>query len=119
MKADVYKNLQTGGYSIRSRETETYGQVVSHEDAVVVKDVDFVVNKAGRKKVLKEERKNVHAFVRGCIAPIDEWRLVEDEIIEIRYNPYEFKNFVNSDTETAVNSADIVLLNDSGVFATI
>lgn len=114
MKVDVYRNLQHGGYSVRSREKETRGLVISHEESVVVRDAEFVVQESGRQKVLEEERKNVHAFVRGKI-PEREKKVYGD--IPVTYNPYEYKNFVNAETEEPLDTAKLVILSEDGVLA--
>lgn len=117
-KADVYRNLQVGGYSIRSRETETYGTVIGHEDEVVMENVEFVVQEAGRQKVLEEERKNVHAVVRGVVDTKDSWEGIDtNNAIPITYNPYEYAHFVHANTEEPIESADRVLIGEDGVFA--
>lgn len=117
-KADIYRNLQTGGYSIRSRETETYGTVIGHEDVVVVTDAEFVVQEKGRQRVLEEERKNVHAVVRGVVSSLDEWDGVNDaDTVPVTYNPYEYAHFVHAETEEPIESAEQVLIGEDGVLA--
>lgn len=116
-KADVYRNLQVGGYSIRSRESETYGTVIGHEETVVMEDVEFVVQEAGRQKVLEEERKNVHAVVRGVVATQDAWTTDTEGAVPVTYNPYEYAHFVHAETETPIESADRVLIGEDGVYA--
>jgi len=59
VSVDVYRNLHKNTWSIRSRTT---GRVVEHSDNVLVRAAKFVVQPAGRKRVLQEQRKNVHAF---------------------------------------------------------
>lgn len=57
----TYRNLRTGGYSVRHR-----GRVVLRAPQLFLKDVTFTVSEAGRLRVIKERRKNVHAF---CVTP--------------------------------------------------
>ena len=64
-KVDVYKNLHKDIWSVRNRKT---GRVITHKKLVHVRDASFVVQPAGRNKVLAEKRKNVHAFVRGQLS---------------------------------------------------
>jgi hypothetical protein len=113
LKVDVYRNLAKGGFSIRSRETETYGRVISHRDTVHLRDVEFVVREKGRQKVLEEEVKNVHAVLRGVVAeesPVD-------KSTEVTYNPYKYSNFVERDTEKSLDQAAMVRVSTEGVFA--
>jgi hypothetical protein len=67
-RVEVYRNLnrREGGpwYSIRQN-----GVVVGHTKDVTLKNVYFVVRDAGRKRVLRTGRKNVHAWALGYIDP--------------------------------------------------
>lgn len=91
-KVEVYRNLHKNCFSVRRN-----GRVVKHlhdDENLVLKNVRFVVQPAGRKKVLDQKRKNVHAFVRGTVAfeqrPID--RLYVPNM-QITYNPYKYDKF--------------------------
>jgi len=61
-QVEVYRNLHNGRLSIRDAKTKL---VVGHADRVKLLGVTFHVSQAGRKRVLREGRKNVHAVVRG------------------------------------------------------
>jgi hypothetical protein len=72
----------------------TTRKVISHSDRVVLMNVKFVVNPSGRRRVLREQRKNVHAFAIGESIPdsvnlTDEWRTVS-------YNPYRAGAFLDA-----------------------
>ncbi len=54
----IYRNLHKGGFSVRLR-----GRVVDYIDEAVCMDVSFKVGLKGRERVLKEGRKNVHAYI--------------------------------------------------------
>jgi hypothetical protein len=117
---DVYRNLHKNKWSIRSRTT---GRVIRRADSVVVKNVKFVVQPAGRQRVLDEERKNVHAFVRGTISPISTDMLTQVEFnVQIKYNPYILEpdqragHFYEVDTEETVGEAPIVVLDTKGAW---
>lgn len=90
MKVDVYRNLHKNCWSIKYR-----GRVKAYADMVVLTDVKFVVQPAGRVKVLKEKRKNVHAFVRGLWEPQLAFPLLNQKFIEVKYNPYHNSTFVD------------------------
>ncbi len=96
-------------------------------------DCKFVVREAGRQKVLKTKRKNVHAFVVGYIAneaytPKGEvggaWGIFEDGRDlpwKITYNPYHAGYFYhpehNKVNGTPIRGAGGVLLNENGISA--
>ena len=119
-RCEVYYNLHKKCFSIRSLEKEDDGQVVMHANDVVMDDVKFVVREGGRKQVLREGRKNVHAFVRGTLVdacakkgPIAKYYVkVGDPFYRAKYNPYKYDSFVNIFTEEPVRDAGrAVLLN--------
>ena len=60
MKVEIYYNLHKNVFSVRHK-----GRVIQHTSMAVIKDAEYVVRPAGRAKVLREGKKNVHAFVRG------------------------------------------------------
>jgi len=114
MKVDVYFNLHKNKLSVRSRERASYGKVINHVDSILLKDCTFVVNPAGRKRVLKEQRKNVHAYVRGEITQNGCW---EGSSRTVTYNPYKYDSFVYIDTEKTVSKADYVVINGKEIMA--
>ena len=114
VKVDVYKNLHKNTRSIRSRTT---GRVITHSDSVLVKNAKFVVQPAGRKKVLQEQRKNVHAFVRGVIEPLPRVTTFETPCdVQVKYNPYHADHFYEVETEKVVTEAPIVVLDAKGAW---
>jgi len=101
MKVDVYWNLHKQTFSIRSREREDYGRVIRHADHVHIKNPTTVVSKAGRERVLREKKKNVHAVIRGVLIGTDPHRRSFDTCAQRTtgahiwyYNPYELDQFV-------------------------
>jgi hypothetical protein len=95
MKVEVYWNLHKHCYSVRHK-----GKVIAHVPFITLKDVQWVVQPAGRKRVLRERRKNVHAFARGTwLKGNDELELVNNQRqlthrMPITYNPYRHHKFV-------------------------
>jgi hypothetical protein len=107
MKLDVYFNLHKKKLSLRSRERHNYGRVIDYADSIILKNCTFPVSEAGRQRVLKEKRKNVHAYVRGE-TPEEGGSLINPR--SVKYNPYKYDSFVFSDTEEPVHSADYVVI---------
>lgn len=69
------------------------GKVVVHLDSLLIKDVIFHVQQAGRERVIREGRKNVHAYAAGTlVAPTPANRPVCCDL-KIWYNPYKYKLF--------------------------
>jgi len=97
MRVEVYFNLHKKLFSVRDCKT---GRVVDHTQRIWIEDPEFVVRKAGREKVLREKKKNVHAFVRGTWfkvqSDLDVSRLIDHQACsdEVTYNPYKYDSFV-------------------------
>ena len=111
MRVEVYRNLHKQCWSVRNTKT---GRVINHVDNIHIEDATLVVQPSGREKVLRERRKNGHAFVRGYIKEDygikDNWYSVQ----EIEYNPYKTNTFVVKETGVPVHNASYVYLNTNG-----
>jgi hypothetical protein len=121
MKVDIYKNLHNGKWSVRDRHN---GRVVAHVDECAVRNAQFIVQTAGRRRVLDERRKNVHAFVRGDLIMVS--RAIDAFIgmlnpcalpSPVTYNPYKYSSFVYKDSEAPVDTAKFASLSPTGVLA--
>jgi len=116
-KVEVYRNLHKKCWSVRNNAT---GHVLWHCDEVLLADVDLVVRPGGRAKVLREKRKNVHAFAKGELlyTAVGNNTKVYDKYVEnfkqIVYNPYQFESFVYADSKEPIFKADTVHLNNKG-----
>ena len=116
IRVDVYWNLHKKCWSIRSRERDDYGKVVTHLNSCVVAAAKFVVNQKGRERVLRERKKNVHAFVRGNLLMTKMPGRIEGYTgwDEVSYNPYKGPKFVAQSTGKALARSHLVLLNTEG-----
>ena len=137
MKVDVYRNLHKNCWSVRSREQHDYGKVVAHANSLVLDDAKFVVSQAGRNRVLKEKKKNVHAVIRGTVRDSNMWplsyafqncsswydlnfRLKHADLKGVTYNPYKKSTFFWEDTEEPIYYSDSVIFNtDMKVYASM
>jgi hypothetical protein len=116
---DVYFNLHKKKFSLKSRYT---GRVHGHAEEVLMEDVQFKVSEAGRQRVLREKRKNVHAFVRGQLVChftglSDNLPVLMEQMVELTYNPYKYETFVIKATEEPVFTAKKVVLKGKKIFA--
>ena len=113
-KVYVYFNLHKKTFSIRSCDTK---KVIGYSDSVVLSNVTFKVSEAGRKRVLQEKRKNVHAGVEGVLFAFDnkEFNYRPTEMKEATYNPYLYKSFVDKETKEPITQADTVFLKDKRI----
>jgi len=106
---DVYYNLHKLTWSCRGRKSG----LVEHHAPVIVGafGAGFIVRESGRLRVLKEKRKNVHAFARfdQALASDDvegwaAWAKRQKGLIEISYNPYRAGEFYRRDTWAGVHT---------------
>jgi len=125
MKVFVYFNLHRKCFSVKALEGAYKGRVVAHVSDAVVYNPTFKVSEAGRQRVLKERKKNVHA---GVVGQWSESELNTFKIVEystklgraVTYNPYRFDSFVYKATETPINDKPrVAALHSDGTRASI
>lgn len=109
MKVFVYWNLHKKCWSIKELEGINKGIVVGHANALILKDITFKVSNAGRLRVLKENKKNVHAGVVGTIVQIDNIQ-AELGLNSAYYNPYKVSTFVDG-SKVLKTASKAILLN--------
>lgn len=118
MKVFVYFNLRKKCFSIKALEGDRKGLVIGHASEVDLFDVTFKVSEAGRQRVLKEQRKNVHAGAVGRLC-----ERLEDvsayDFKDVTYNPYRFATFVRKDTAEPVHRAAYAKLAGRSIQAMI
>ena len=107
MRVEVYFNLHKHVFSVRQCST---GRVILHSDKVHIRDPQFVVRKSGRDRVLREGKKNVHAFVRGNITVFDDFDPDYLDYTLVAYNPYKFDTFVDVCDVSPVRTAKRAVL---------
>lgn len=141
-KVFVYRNLNQNCWSLKMMEGHHKGKVVAHAEDVMLINAVFKVSEAGRSRVLKERRKNVHAGVEAdctCTTVVTErydlssyggastdledsdnkadfmeevLKLHENDLIS--YNPYRGPYFHYKASGKTVHEADIVYLSVDG-----
>lgn len=117
MRVFVYFNLHKKVFSVKALEGENKGRVVAHVNCILIDRPVFVVSEAGRQRVLREQRKNVHAGVRGIwtawVDGIEAW----DHLTPVTYNPYLYSSFVEKSTLAPVHKATFAVLDNKRIFA--
>lgn len=106
LKVDVYRNLRTGGFSIKHK-----GKVIAVNDLVVLSDAKFVVSQASRNRVLERKTRNVHAVVRGFLVGVG-FEFSSNFDGEGYYNPYKHDCFVDKLTGVKLEEAKLVYFHD-------
>lgn len=106
MKVFVYFNLHRKCLSVKALEGPMKGRVIRHADNIILCNAVFKVSEAGRQRVIREKRKNVHAGVVGYDEGRIGHRLLWGD--PVKYNPYKYSSFVHAVNETPVHSARLV-----------
>jgi hypothetical protein len=102
----AYFNLHKRCLSIQNKVDGVW-KVVRHAEQIVLTDAEFKVSEAGRQRVIKEQRKNVHAVVLGNqISQINNLDFPKGRVY---YNPYKAPTFVDANGEPIHNSKLVVI----------
>ena len=116
-KIDVYRNLHNDCWSVRQG-----ARVVCHTNYITLRDCEYIVQPAGRRRVLVERKKNVHAFVRGYLcSPRDSDWTPPFSWDYVKYNPYKAGSFyLDDEPDNYIKKskyADLDVTDDDGVLA--
>lgn len=103
----VYRNLHKSCYSVQQG-----GRVVCHVNAIELWNVKMTSQRAGREKVLKTGRKNVHAFAVGRVSVLMSRREYNRTVT---YNPYKAGYFQSDGSP--VSEALYLRMSPSGLTA--
>ena len=130
MKVSVYRNLHNGLISIKSASS---GLVLGHAESVDISSADFVVNEAGRQRVLKDRQKNVHAYVKGLLLNTIGFKPYKGRSLQrctalgaihstykdtiVSYNPYKAPHFVIKGTSDKVSKASLCTVSHDGTIS--
>lgn len=111
-KVFVYRNLHKNCYSVKDWKTKL---VIAHVKEILLLDAEFKVSEAGRQRVLREKRKNVHAGVLGYWQKDTTYSLEPEFSLSAYYNPYKHNSFINLNTGKPLYKSASVLLHSKGV----
>lgn len=124
MKVAVYFNFHKKCFSIKCMERghDMYNRVYDHVDTVYLRDVTFKVSEAGRQRVLREKKKNVHATVHGTVLDVEsmaQW-IIDNRAFnasngtKVAYNPYRYEKFVDEMLQPIEKATGAVLTVSEG-----
>lgn len=107
----VYYNLRKSCWSVKSL-AENY--VIAHVFQLYLHKCSFHVNESGRKRVLRDRRKNVYAGVTGYVSVKPYHMLMWDQVF---YDPYKYETFVTGmERNIPVHEAAVVKFIDNRVY---
>lgn len=115
----VYRNLHTGGWSVR------HGGIVEKRfkasEIVVIVDPFATVGASGRARAQKSGQRNVHAFLCSNIEPEAvqfpdlnglKDRLTANGFVRVSYAPFDKKGWHRKDNDQPFKAADEAVLID-------
>ena len=114
---EIYRNLHKKCFSIRKN-----GKVVDYlyaDQELHLVDVKFRVQPAGRERVRREKKKNVHAYVKGTVAPLGGLQRKKLFIICFQtacYEPYTMESFETFPDETPIFEAPHVIFKKGKLY---
>ena len=96
-------------------------RVVAHVASLLLLNATCKVSMAGRIRVLRQKRKNVHAWLQGKVAAINFPRTVgmsHKGLRPVKYNPYTAGYFYYVRTKKKATSTPMAILQNNEVFFT-
>jgi len=124
MKVFVYWNLHRKLWSVKALSGPAKGKVIWRTREVILKNAEGKVSEAGRQRVLREDRKNVHAGIVGELVILGDLghasmaKTIAYAGDTITYNPRKYSSFVHTVDESRYEGSAYVLLTDNrAVFA--
>jgi hypothetical protein len=124
MKVFVYWNLHKKCWSLRAASGPFRGKVCYHARGFIITDAIYKVSEAGRQRVLRERKKNVHAGIQGTLesfTPISDNKSIvpQDDMVTVSYNPYRGPYFYQVVSGEKITQSSKVCATDRVVYATL
>ena len=111
----VFRNLKHDCYSVLQN-----GKLKLVAKQVRLANVEFRIRESGRQRMIREQKRNVHAFAVGYLldhAHPSEGRNLDSLDGRLAfYNPLQHDSFVDRETETPVREASVVHMDESGLY---
>lgn len=108
----IYRNLNNGTMSIQAKASGW--KVVGHVTNAVVGGIKFKVRECARQQVIREKRKNVHAWGEGIL--LGQFSESAVAPIALGYCPYRDETFVQRDTGIPILTCSHLVVRDNLVF---
>ena len=124
-KHDIYRNLNKARKepSRHVWSMRTKGRVVGHSEDVIILGAEFKVSESTRQRIIKANKRNVCAFVRGTLCPNGIVRgplasvVCTGTRVRVSFNPYKSGSFYVCETGQQITHADAVVFTVNGAFA--
>lgn len=103
----IYYNLHKHCLSLQYK-----GKIIGYADSISLENVELKVSQSGRERVLRDKRKNVHAYVIGTVVE-KAWNNLK---AMVTYNPYKYSTFVNRETLEPVYNKKYCTIKDKNIY---
>ena len=90
-RVKIYRNLSNGFYSVMNSKGRVVCYIRPTDPPINLGNAKFIVRPAGRRRVMEEKRKNVHAFIEGTLTMARKAPTEDDP--QATYNPYQGDKF--------------------------
>jgi hypothetical protein len=107
---NIYRNLKFKDKQVFSLR-EHGGKVIGYTSEGTFKVVSLVVNQSGRKRVLKEKQKNVHAFIVA-----EPTSSIDTPKNKLSYCPYTADYFFDAATKQKIETCSLIKITKEGIF---
>lgn len=111
MNPRVYFNLHKKVFSVQEKVGPSW-KVARHTESFFFKNPEYRVSQAGRERVLRQKRKNVHAYVTGeeiCALPDN-----VESLGFLRYNPFLYSFFFSENGEEVLRDEFVKMTVEDG-----
>lgn len=114
-KVKAYWNLHKDVWSLVALDGPDKGRVLGHCPRLGLLNAKFVVSESGRQRVIREKKKNVHAFAIGRLLSAPDCHLkIQFPVRPLSYNPYKAAHFVVRASGEPIHGTDVLLLDEGG-----
>ena len=110
-RVKVYRNLHKDQWSLMGTEGPQRGRVVGYADEVWIEAPELTVSEASRQRAIREQSRNVHAFVVGRVVAPGGW---DGPLYRVRYNPFRAGCFTDA-MERCVVRGQVAHLDGEGL----
>ena len=108
----IYRNLHKNCFSVKYK-----GKVIKHSTCLILENCTFIVNQKGQERVLKEKRKNVHAYIAAeNFKECDKNFNNENSLKKIYYNPYNTSSFIFEENLKTITTSKKILAKNNNIY---
>ena len=112
----VYYNLHKKCLSVLCKQ-ENGWRLWLYANEISLLNVNFKVSEAGRQRVLREKKRNVHTFVEGDWSCLSSWSVFATK--QVSYNPYKGASFVLKDCGTEIKNCRFATIQGKKILAEV